>query len=59
MNVQIPPYSQVTFSDIRYSEAWETGMKQDALIKNVMAKFDNIDSIWDSEEVEQAILSEI
>ena len=55
----LPLYSQVTFSDIRYSEAWEKGMKQDAIIKNVMAKFDNIESIWDSEEVERAILSEI
>ena len=55
----LPLYSQVTFSHIRYSEAWETGQKQDAIMKNVIAKFDNIESIWDSEEVEQAILSEI
>ncbi|MBL4593581.1 MAG: FAD-dependent monooxygenase [Flavobacteriales bacterium] len=55
----LPLYSQVTFSHIRYSEAWKTGQKQDAIMKNVMAKFDNIESIWDSEEVEQAILSEI
>ena len=55
----MPLYSQVTFSHIRYSEALKVGEKQDAIIKNVMAKFDNIESIWDSEEVEQAILSEI
>jgi len=28
-------------------------------MKTVMAKFENIDSIWDSEEVENAILAEI
>ncbi len=55
----LPLYSQVTFSHIRYSEAWKTGQKQDAIMKKVMAKYDNISNIWDSEEVEQAILSEI
>jgi len=55
----MPLYSQVTFSHIRYSEAWETGKKQDAIMKNVIANFDDIESIWDSEEVEQAILSKI
>jgi kynurenine 3-monooxygenase len=55
----LPLYSQVTFSHIRYSEAWENGQKQDAIMKNVIAKFDNIESIWDSAEVEQAILAEI
>ena len=55
----LPLYSQVTFSDIRYSVAWETGQKQDTIMKNVMDQFDKIESIWDSEEVEQAILSAI
>jgi len=55
----MPLYSQVTFSDIRYSEAWEKGQQQDAIMKKVMAKFDNIEQVWDSEEVEQAILNEI
>jgi kynurenine 3-monooxygenase len=55
----LPLYSQVTFSHIRYSEAWKTGQKQDAIMKDVIAKFDNIESIWDSAEVEKAILSEI
>ena len=55
----MPLYSQVTFSHIRYSEAWKTGQKQDAIMKKVIAKFDDIESVWDSEEVEQAILSEI
>jgi len=55
----LPLYSQVTFSDIRYSVAWETGQKQDAIMKNVMAQFDDIENVWDSTEVEQAILSKI
>jgi kynurenine 3-monooxygenase len=55
----LPLYSQVTFSHIRYSEAWKTGQKQDAIMKKVIAKFENIESIWNSEEVEKAILSEI
>jgi kynurenine 3-monooxygenase len=55
----LPLYSQVTFSEIRYSVAWETGQKQDTIMKNVMAQFDDIENVWDSEAVEQAILSEI
>lgn len=55
----MPLYSQVTFSHIRYSEAWKTGQKQDAIMKKVMKQFTNIDTIWDSKEVEQAILAEL
>lgn len=55
----MPLYSQVTFSNIRYSEAWKAGQKQDAIMKKVMAQFDDIENVWNSTEVEQAILSEI
>lgn len=55
----LPLYSQVTFSDIRYSEAWKTGQKQDAIMKDVMAQFEDIENVWDSKAVEQAILAEI
>ncbi|MDG1476794.1 MAG: NAD(P)/FAD-dependent oxidoreductase [Vicingaceae bacterium] len=55
----LPLYSQVTFSEIRYSEAWKTGQKQDAIMKKVMSQFDDIENVWNSIEVEQAILSEI
>lgn len=55
----LPLYSQVTFSHIRYSEAWQKGQKQDAIMKEVMAQFDNIADVWDSKEVEQAILAEL
>lgn len=58
-NKWMPLYSQVTFSHIRYSEAWATGQKQDAIMKKVMAQFDDIENVWNSEEVEQAILSEL
>jgi len=36
----MPLYSQVSFSNIRYSEAWDKGMKQDKFIKNIMKKHD-------------------
>jgi len=55
----LPLYSQVTFSDIRYSVAWKTGQKQDTIMKNVMAQFENIETVWDSIEVENAILAKI
>lgn len=55
----LPLYSQVTFSHIRYSEAWKTGQKQDAIMKNVMAQFDDIENVWNSEAVENAILTEL
>lgn len=52
----MPLYSQVTFSHIPYSTAWQTGQKQDAIMKKVMDK-PNISEIWDSEEIEKEILS--
>lgn len=55
----LPLYSQVTFSHIRYSEAWETGQKQDAIMKRVMSKFDDIETVWNSSDVENAILAEL
>jgi kynurenine 3-monooxygenase len=55
----LPLYSQVTFSHIRYSVAWKTGQKQDAIMKNVMAQFDDIENLWDSAQVEKAILSQL
>lgn len=55
----MPLYSQVTFSHIRYSEAWKKGQIQDAIMKKVMAAFDNIEEKWNSPEVESAILKEL
>lgn len=52
----LPLYSMVTFSDIRYSEAWKIGHQQEELMKEIMA-MPNIADRWDSEEVEQKMLS--
>jgi len=54
----MPLYSQVSFSDIPYQEAWAVGQKQDAIMKEVM-KMQNIEENWDSEEVEKKILSSL
>jgi kynurenine 3-monooxygenase len=54
----IPLYSQVTFSHIPYDEALHNGLVQDAIMKRVMNRHD-IETMWNSEEVERAILNEI
>lgn len=54
----MPLYSQVTFSHIRYSEALKVGMKQEAIMKAVMEN-PNIESIWDSPEIEKEILDRL
>ncbi len=54
----IPLYSQVTFSHIPYDEALAAGEVQDAIMKRVMNRHD-IDAVWDSDEVEAAILREL
>lgn len=54
----MPLYSQVTFSNIPYSEALAVGKKQDAIMKKVMDRPD-IENVWDSEEIEKAILASI
>jgi kynurenine 3-monooxygenase len=53
----IPLYTMVTFSpDIRYSEALREGQRQESIMKKVMA-LDNIESKWNSEEVEGLMLA--
>lgn len=52
----MPLYSQVSFSSIRYSDAWNTGMKQDDIMKKVMNRPD-IEQVWDSKEIQDQILS--
>ena len=55
----IPLYSMVTYSPhIRYSEALQAGNKQQAIMDKIMT-LPNIETKWDSEEVEMAILNEI
>ena len=55
----IPAYSQVTFSPhIRYSEALSRGQKQEAIMQQIM-QIENIENIWNSEEVETMILEKL
>lgn len=54
-----PAYSLVTFSpEVRYSEALSRGNKQQAIMDEVM-QTENIESIWDSEEVEKMMLEKL
>ena len=52
----LPLYSMVSFSTIRYSEAWEIGLQQEKLMQKVM-DVPNIEDKWESDEVEQLMLS--
>jgi len=54
----LPLYSQISFSDIPYSKALEVGKKQDAIMKEIM-QLDDIESIWESKEIEDLILSKL
>jgi len=51
-----PLYSRVTFSDRPYSEALAEGDRQKAIMDEVM-QMEDIESKWDSEEVENKILA--
>ena len=51
----LPLYSMVSFSNIRYSDAWKIGQKQEKMMKKVM-ELPNIEEKWNSEEVEQLML---
>ena len=50
----LPLYSQVSFSNIRYSEAFSKGMEQDAFIKDLMSKHD-IEEMFDAGTVDELI----
>lgn len=52
----MPLYSMVTFSHIRYSDAFKEGVRQDGIMAEVMA-LPNIESKWDSQEVEDLMLN--
>jgi kynurenine 3-monooxygenase len=54
----LPLYSQVTFSHIPYSEAVENADKQDRIMDKVM-QIKDIESKWDSKEVEEFILDKL
>jgi len=50
-----PLYSMVTFSEMPYSEALRRGKIQEEIMESVMNRSD-IEALWDSPEVEAAIL---
>jgi kynurenine 3-monooxygenase len=55
----IPAYSQVTFSPhIRYSQARDSGNRQEAIMREIMKRPD-IEKNWDSPEIENIILSRL
>jgi kynurenine 3-monooxygenase len=51
----IPLYSRVTFSDRPYTEALAIGDDQNAIMEEVL-KMENIESVWDTPDVENKIL---
>lgn len=54
-----PAYSLVTFSPkVRYSEALERGNKQQSIMDEIM-QLPDLDSKWNTEEVEQMILTKL
>jgi kynurenine 3-monooxygenase len=52
----MPLYSQVTFSEIRYSVAYKQGQVQNGIMDQVM-EMPNLEEKWDSSEVMDKILS--
>jgi kynurenine 3-monooxygenase len=54
----LPLYSQVTFSEIPYSTALANGKRQEEIMQRVM-QLKDIETKWDSDEVEQMILKHI
>jgi len=52
----LPLYDRVTFSHRPYSEALAIGDCQNAIMEEIL-KIENIENIWDSEEIEYKILN--
>lgn len=53
-NDYTPLYSQVSFSNIPYSVAYKSGMKQDAFMKELMQEYD-LNELFDSDGVDELI----
>ena len=45
----------VSFTNIPYSDAWDIGMSQEKLMRNIMS-IENIDEVWDSAEIMEKML---
>jgi len=56
-NKWLPLYSQVTFSNIPYSVAYEQGKKQRLIMDEIMAS-PNIEQDWDSPQIMETILEQ-
>jgi kynurenine 3-monooxygenase len=54
----VPLYSQVKFTDTPYIDAWNEGLRQDAIMEPIL-ELPNIEEIWDSPEVEAMILANL
>jgi kynurenine 3-monooxygenase len=52
----VPLYSRVTFSHQPYAEALAEGDKQNAIMQEIL-KIENIDTIWNTSEIEKKIIS--
>jgi kynurenine 3-monooxygenase len=52
----LPLYTMVTFTDLPYSHALKQGRKQDAIMKHVLASIPDLETKWNSHEVEQLML---
>ncbi len=54
----VPLYSQVKFTDTPYIDAWNEGLRQDAIMKPILAT-PGIEENWDSPEVEAMLLASL
>ena len=55
----IPAYSQVTFSPkIRYSEALARGKRQETIMNEIMTD-ENIDEVWEEDQLHHRIISQL
>jgi len=54
----VPLYSMVTFSHTPYADALAIGKKQEKIMDPIMARTDIVQT-WDSDEVEDAIMSQL
>ena len=53
-NEYVPLYSMVSFTNIRYSEAWTKGMEQEAFLEEIAAKHD-LEKLFETGEVDNLI----
>ena len=50
----IPLYSQVKFTDIPYSEAWTEGLRQDEVMKKIIA-IQGIEDKWEDDSFAESV----